>query len=167
MVVLRWGMFCSRSVFILYSFHDYVAHTYIQSTCICYFTLYFTSTSGTPSQTIVGWPNLNVWRRINLYDRDRLSRAVRRIHQLFMGDRWIKCSDSGQTIACCQKKWYFKDPHTRIYLNSFKLFSHIVLRRGVMSAIYPYWRRLLHTSFSLVYTSFALPWFFVLKDAKY
>jgi hypothetical protein len=153
MVVLRWGMFCSRNVFILYSFHDYVAHTYIQSTCICYFTLYFTSTSGTPSQTIVCWPNLNVWRRINLYDRDRLSRAVRKIHQLFMGDSWVKCSDPGQTIACCQQM-ILKRPQYTDLVKFFKLFSHIVLRRGVMSEIYPYWRRLLHTSFSLVYTSF-------------
>ncbi len=30
----------------------------------------------------------------------------------------------------------------------------MVFRRGGMSEIYPYWRRLLHTSFSLVYTSF-------------
>jgi len=60
---------------------------------------------------------------------------------------------SRQTIACCQQM-ILKRPQYTGLVKFFKLFSHIVLRRGVMSEIYPYWRRLLHTSFSLVYTSF-------------
>ena len=134
---LRWGMLCSRNVY-FYSSHDYVAHTYIQSTCVCYFTLY-----------IVCWPNLNVWRQITLCDRDRLSRAVRETCQFSAEKCMISSVDPRQTIACYRQiilKW--------IYWNRFRLFSHIVSRRGVMSEIYPYWRRLLHTSSSLVYTSF-------------
>jgi hypothetical protein len=125
----------------------------------------FISTSGTPSQTIVCWPSLNVWRQINLCDRDRLSRAVRETYQFLAEKCMISSIDPGQTIACCRQivlKW---TPLHGFTETVFRLFSHIVLRRGVMSEIYPYWRRLLHTSFSLVYTSFYITVVFVLKCA--
>ena len=89
---------------LIYNLHAFAILLYI-----------FISTSGTPSQTIVCWPNLNVWRRINLYDRDRLSRAVRKIHQLFMGDSWIKCSYPGQTIACCQQVVLKRPQYTDLF----------------------------------------------------
>jgi hypothetical protein len=123
---------------LIYNLHAFAILLYI-----------FISTSGTPSQTIACWPNLNVWRQITLCDRDRLSRAVRETCQFSAKKCMISSVDPRQTIACYRQiilKW--------IYWNRFRLFSHIVSRRGVMSEIYPYWRRLLHTSSSLVYTSF-------------
>ncbi len=87
---------------------------------------------------------------MNICGRDRLSCAVRNL-SVFNPEMYdIQCR-SGTDYRVLSTNYALSGSGYMGLFTHFRLFSHITLRRGVMSEILTYWRRPLYTSSFLVY----------------